>query len=70
MRDMGEGSLHRKERKQLSKKELRGPGTKTNWPTDRRLQYNLTLNLRHCTTNYRPVLSSERAPHTKKQAAV
>jgi FlaG/FlaF family flagellin (archaellin) len=33
-----------------------GPGTKTNFPTDRRWQYNLKLNLRHCTANYRPVL--------------
>jgi hypothetical protein len=36
-------------------------GTKTNWPTDRRSHCNLKLNLRHCTANYRPVLSSERA---------
>jgi hypothetical protein len=36
------------------------------WPTDRRSQYNLKLNLRHCTANYRPVLSSERAPYMKK----
>jgi hypothetical protein len=34
----------------------------TNWPTDRRSQYNLTLNLHHCTANYRPVLLSKRAP--------
>jgi hypothetical protein len=40
-----------------------GPGTKTNWPTDRRSQCNLKLNLRH----YRPVLSSERAPHMKNK---
>jgi hypothetical protein len=40
-------------------------GTKTNWPTDRRSQCNLKSNLRHCTANYRPVLSSERAPYMK-----
>jgi hypothetical protein len=39
------------------------PGNKTNWPT----QYNLKLNLRHCTTNYGPVLSSERAPYMKNK---
>jgi hypothetical protein len=43
-----------------------GPGTKTNWPTDRRSQYNLKFNLRHCTANYRHVLSSERAPCMEK----
>jgi hypothetical protein len=32
----------------------RGPGTKTNWPTDRRSQYDFKLNLRNCTANYRP----------------
>jgi hypothetical protein len=42
-----------------------GPGTKTNWPTDRRSQCNLKLNLCHCTANYRPVLSSKRAPYMK-----
>jgi hypothetical protein len=41
----------------------RGPGTEKNWLTDRQSQYN--LNLRHCTANYRPVLSSERAPYLK-----
>jgi hypothetical protein len=44
-----------------------GPSTKTNWPTDRRSQYNLKLNLCHCTANYRPVLSSERAPYMKNK---
>jgi hypothetical protein len=44
-----------------------GPGTKTDWPTDRRSQCNLKLNLRHCTANYRPVLSSERAPCMKNK---
>jgi hypothetical protein len=44
-----------------------GPGTKTNWPTDCRLQCNLKLNLRHCIANYRPVLSSERAPYMKNK---
>jgi hypothetical protein len=43
-----------------------GPGTKTNWPTDRQSQCNFKLNLRHYTANYRPVLSSERAPYMKK----
>jgi hypothetical protein len=43
-----------------------GPGTKANWSTDRRSQYNLKLNLRHCTANYRLVLSSERASYMKK----
>jgi hypothetical protein len=42
-----------------------GHGTKTNWPTGSRSQCNLKLNLRHCTENYRPVLSSERAPYMK-----
>jgi hypothetical protein len=48
------------------------PGTKTNWLTDHRSQYtsNLKLNLRHCTANYRAVLSSERAPYMKKQKEV
>jgi hypothetical protein len=27
--------------------------TKTNWPTDRQSQYNLKLNLCHCTASYR-----------------
>jgi hypothetical protein len=44
-----------------------GSGTKTNWPTDRRSQCNLKLKLRHCTANYRPVFSSERAPYVKKK---
>jgi hypothetical protein len=44
-----------------------GPGTKTNWPTDSRSQCNLKLNLRHCTANYRPVLSSERVPYMKNK---
>jgi transposase len=72
MRDMDEGALHREERKYLSNKELKiklkwGPETKMNWPTDRRVLYNLKFNLRHCTANYRPVLSSERAPYMKKK---
>jgi hypothetical protein len=28
------------------------------------------LNLRHCTANYRPILSSERAPHINKPTTV
>jgi hypothetical protein len=47
-----------------------GWDTKTNWPTDRRSQCNLKLNLRHCTANYRPVLSSERAPYMKNKPNV
>jgi hypothetical protein len=42
---------------------LRRNNCQTNWPTDRRSQCSLKLNLRHCTANYRPVLSSERAPY-------
>jgi hypothetical protein len=42
-------------------------GTKTNWPTDYRSQWNLKLNLRHCTANCRPILSSERAPYVKNK---
>jgi hypothetical protein len=45
-----------------------GPGTKTNWPTYHRLQYNFKL--RHSTANYRPVLSSERAPYMKEKVIV
>jgi hypothetical protein len=44
-----------------------GTGTKTNWPTDHRSQFNLKLDLRNCTANYRPVLSSERAPCMKNK---
>jgi hypothetical protein len=44
-----------------------GPATKTNWPTDCRSQRNLKLNSRHCTANYRPVLSSEKAPYMKNK---
>jgi hypothetical protein len=44
-----------------------GPGTETNWPTDRRSQCNLKLNLRHCTANYRSVLSSKRASYMKNK---
>jgi hypothetical protein len=47
-----------------------GPGTKTNWPTDRRSQYNLNSNLRHCIANYRPFLSSEKAPYMKNKVTV
>jgi hypothetical protein len=34
--------------------------------TGRQSQYNLTLNLLHCTANYRPVLSSKRALQDNK----
>jgi hypothetical protein len=44
-----------------------GPGTKTNWPTNCRSQCNLKLNLRHCTANYGPVLSVERAHNMKNR---
>jgi hypothetical protein len=44
-----------------------GPSTKTNWPTNHQSQCNLKLNLHHCTTNCRPVLSSERAPYMKNK---
>jgi hypothetical protein len=41
------------------------------WPEFlRRSQYNLKLNLRHCTANYRPILSSERAPYIKRNKKV
>jgi hypothetical protein len=64
MRDMCEGALHREDEVTETKKL---PGTKMNWPTDRRSQCNLKLNLRHCTANYRPVLSSDRAPYIKNK---
>jgi hypothetical protein len=38
--------------------------------TDRRSQYNLKLSLHHCSVNYRPVLSSERAPYMKNSKKV
>jgi hypothetical protein len=44
-----------------------GPSTKMNWPTDHSSQYNLKFNLRHWTANYRPVLTSERAPYMRKK---
>jgi hypothetical protein len=68
MGDMGEGALHREDEvtvKQIIKIWLWAPlGVRhqDQWSTDRRSQYNLKLNLRH-TANYRPVLSSERAPY-------
>jgi hypothetical protein len=71
MGDMGEGVPHREERNCQTKKLKSGhgphwgPDTNTNWPTVRRSQYNLKLNLRHCTANYRPVLSTERALYMK-----
>jgi hypothetical protein len=65
----GRGSPTPRRRSNCQTKKLKsgygpnwGPGTKTNWPTDRRSQCNLKLNLRHWTANYRPVLPSERAP--------
>jgi hypothetical protein len=58
MGDMGGHGLHR------------GPDTKTSWPTNRRSQYNLNLNLRDCTANSRPVLSSEKAPYMKTKKVV
>jgi hypothetical protein len=71
--DMSEGALHPRRRSNCQTKKLKsgygphwGPGTKTNWPTDRRSQCNL-LNLHHCTENYRLVLSSEREPYMKNK---
>jgi hypothetical protein len=40
MGHMGEGALHREERKKLSNKEIK-IWSKMNWPTDLRLKYNL-----------------------------
>jgi hypothetical protein len=57
MGDMGEGALNREERNCQTKKIKSGyvphwgGGTKMNCPTHRRSQYNLKLNLRHCTAN-------------------
>jgi hypothetical protein len=62
----GRGSPTPRRRSNCQTKKLKsewGPGTKTNWPTDRRSQFNLKL--RHSTANYKPVLSSERAPYMK-----
>jgi hypothetical protein len=56
-----------KEKEKLVACSRWAPDTKTNWPTDRRSQYNLKFNLRHYTANYRPVLSSERAPYMKNK---
>jgi hypothetical protein len=79
MGGMGEGALHREDEVTVKQRKLKsghgphwGPGTKTNWPTDRWSQYtrNLNLNLRHCTVNYRPILSSERAPYMKRKVIV
>jgi hypothetical protein len=44
-----------------------GADIKTIWLTDHWSQYN--LNLRDCTANYRPVLSSERVPYMKKKGS-
>jgi hypothetical protein len=63
-------SVAKKEKSNCQTRKLKCAGTKTNWPTDRLSQYNLKLNLRHCTANYRPVLSSERAPHINRPATV
>jgi hypothetical protein len=63
--DMGEEALHSEDEvtvKQRNQNLVMGP-IYTNWPTDRRSQCNLNLNMCHCTANYRPVLSSERAPY-------
>jgi hypothetical protein len=65
---MGEGALHPEEEATVKQRNSNlGPGTKTNWPSDRRSQCNLKLNLRHCTANHRPVLSSERTPYMKNK---
>jgi hypothetical protein len=65
MGDMGEGAPHRED--VLTVKQIKGPVTKTNWPSDRRWHCNLKLNLRHCTANYRPILSSERGHYMKNK---
>jgi hypothetical protein len=72
MGDMSEGALHQEDEVTFKQRKsgygpIWGPGNKTNWPTDRRSQCNLKLNLRHCTANYRPVLASERAPYMKSK---
>jgi hypothetical protein len=66
MGNMGEETLHREDEANVKQRNW-GPGTKTNWPTDRRSQCNLKLKLRHGTVNYRPVLSSERGPYIKNK---
>jgi hypothetical protein len=68
--DMGEGALH-KERKKESNCQTNKikiwSWAPSNWLTGRRLQYTRNLNLRHCTANYRPVLSPERAPYMRQK---
>jgi hypothetical protein len=68
--DMGEGALRDEERNCQKRKLKSAYGArhqdKLNWPTDRWSQDN-NLNLCDCTSNYRPVLSSERAPYMKKK---
>jgi hypothetical protein len=67
----GWGSPTPRRRSKCQTKKLKsgygGPSTKTNWLTDRRSQCNFKLNLRHCTANYRPILSSERVPYMKNK---
>jgi hypothetical protein len=54
MGDMGEGALY-EEASNFQTKKIKICGTKTNWATDRRSEYNLNLNLNlnSCTANYR-----------------
>jgi hypothetical protein len=54
-----------KEKEKLVTGPRWAPDTKTDWPTDRRSQCNLKLNLHYCTSIYRTVLSSERPPYMK-----
>jgi hypothetical protein len=70
----GWGSSTPRKRSNCQTKELKssygphwGPGAKTNWPTHRRSQCDLKLNLCHCTANYRSVLSSEKASYMKNE---
>jgi hypothetical protein len=61
---MGEGALEpytEKKESNCQTKKIKiwswDPQRTRHWPTDVRSQYNLTLNLRDCTANYRSVLS-------------
>jgi hypothetical protein len=70
--DMGEGAPHREDKvtiKQKIKIWLWAPlgAQHQDELADRRSQCNLKLNLRHCTANYTPILSSERAPYIKNK---
>jgi hypothetical protein len=70
MEDMGEEERKKKESNCQTKKLKSGhgphwgPGTKMNWPTDRRTQYNLKLKFRNCKLQTRPLIR-EGALHEK-----